>query len=87
MTGGSYNHTIIAGNLYAALHKLLANKSCSVFTGDMRLWVKKRRLYTYPDIMVVCGRPKFITKWIGLPPDSILLTIIVAAAYPYPELP
>ena len=59
MAGGSYNHNVIAGNLYAALHQFLAPKDCTAFTGDMRILVKKRELYTYPDVLVVCGRPKF----------------------------
>lgn len=27
--------------------------------GDIRLWIEKKNLYTYPDVMVMCGQPRF----------------------------
>jgi Uma2 family endonuclease len=56
MSGGSANHNRIAVNLATALSTQLANKPCEVFVTDMRLLVKRRQLYTYPDVMVVCGK-------------------------------
>ena len=61
MAGGSYNHNIITGNLFAALNQFVAAKPCAAFTSDMRLLVEKGDLYTYPDVMVVCGQPQFAT--------------------------
>lgn len=60
MAGGSYNHNIITGNIYAALHQFLAAKPCTVFTSDMRLLVEQNGLYTYPDVMVICGQARFV---------------------------
>jgi Uma2 family endonuclease len=55
MAGGSLNHNRIAKNTYFAIDEALTGKPCESFLGDVRLWVAKKELYTYPDIMVVCG--------------------------------
>ncbi|MCB0153793.1 MAG: Uma2 family endonuclease [Anaerolineae bacterium] len=60
MAGASANYNRIAGNLYAILNFGLESKPCEVFSSDMKLHVKQGELYTYPDIMVVCGRTKFV---------------------------
>ena len=59
LAGASINHNRIAGNLYANLNIALRGKSCEAFMADMRLWIKKEDLFTYPDVMVICGEPKF----------------------------
>ncbi len=59
MTGGSTNHNRIAGNIYIALNFSLPEQQYDVFIGDVRLWIPKVRLYTYPDIMVLFGLPEY----------------------------
>jgi Uma2 family endonuclease len=59
MTGGSTNHNQIAGNLYIALSLALKKQNYRIFIGDVRLWVPKVRLYTYPDVMVIFGIPEY----------------------------
>ncbi|NJK69183.1 MAG: Uma2 family endonuclease [Microcoleus sp. CSU_2_2] len=59
MTGGSTNHNQIAGNLYIALSFALKKRNYRIFIGDVRLWVAKVRLYTYPDVMVIFGLPEY----------------------------
>ena len=59
MSGGSANHNRIAGNLFVALRSALRGKPCEAFINDMRLQVKRHHLYTYPDVMVVCGKIEF----------------------------
>jgi Uma2 family endonuclease len=41
------------------LHQKLKSRSCRVYSTDLRLRVSPTGLYTYPDIMVVCGQPEF----------------------------
>jgi Uma2 family endonuclease len=55
MTGGLPNQNRIAGNFYAALNFALKGKPYDVFVADQRLWIPQKRVYTYPDIMVVQG--------------------------------
>ena len=60
MSGGSRNHSIIAANIITALNQALVDKPCEVYTSDMRLLVEANGLYTYPDVMVVCGKPQLV---------------------------
>lgn len=57
MTGASLRHNLIAGNILASLHAQLRERDCQVYASDMRLLVKATGLYTYPDVLVVCGEP------------------------------
>ena len=59
MSGASFNHNVITGNVYAALHQLLAKRPCQTFVSDMRLLTNPKGLYTYPDVIVVCGKIEF----------------------------
>jgi Uma2 family endonuclease len=60
MAGGSANHNRIVKNLLIALDAALEAKSCEAFITEMRLHIKKNGLYTYPDVMVVCGKLMFV---------------------------
>ena len=55
MAGGTANHNLITINVTASLRDAVRNKPCKAFMADMRLLVKRRQLYTYPDVMVICG--------------------------------
>ena len=59
MSGGSYAHFQIIGNLTGELHGALKKRPCSVGSSDLRLRVSLAGLYTYPDVIVICGEPKF----------------------------
>jgi Uma2 family endonuclease len=59
MTGGSTDHNDIAGNLYAHLKLALRGQPYKVFMGDVRLWIPGCRLFTYPDVMLIEGKPTF----------------------------
>lgn len=59
MAGASRNHTLIVGNVCAALHAQLRQKTCAVYPNDMRVKVIPSGLYTYPDVMVTCGVEHF----------------------------
>jgi Uma2 family endonuclease len=59
MSGAKWNHNVIAWNIGGELRQKLKNKNCSVCPGDMRVFVPETGLYTYPDLVVVCGEPQF----------------------------
>ena len=59
MTGGSRNHGLIAGNLVGELHSQLRDRPCEVYPADLRVQVSETGLYTYPDVVVVCGEARF----------------------------
>ncbi len=59
MTGGSTNHNHISLNMSIALRLALKGLDYNVFMGDVRLWMPKKRFYTYPDVMVIAGKPEY----------------------------
>jgi len=59
MTGASTNHNHISLNMSIALRLALKGLDYNVFMGDVRLWMTKKRIYTYPDVMVIPGKPEY----------------------------
>lgn len=59
MTGASRRHNLAAGNVLAALHLQLRKRPCEIYPSDMRVKVSPTGLYTYPDVVIVCGEPLF----------------------------
>jgi len=58
MTGASRKHNLISVNVLAALHSQLAGSPCEVYASDMRVRTPTD-LLTYPDVVAVCGEPRF----------------------------
>ena len=59
MAGASQEHNIISVNLTAELRTKLRRGPCQTFADDMRVRVTATGLYTYPDLVVVCGERIF----------------------------
>lgn len=59
MAGGSPAHNRIAANLIREIDTLLLDGPCVTYTSDQRVKVEATGLYTYPDVVVVCGEPQF----------------------------
>jgi Uma2 family endonuclease len=59
MAGGSREHSLIALNVGSELRAALRRKPCEVFNSDLRLKVESANRYTYADLTVACGTPRF----------------------------
>ena len=59
MVGASRKRNLIAGNIFGELRQALKGKPCEAYTNDMRVRIPATGLYTYPDVVVVCGEPEF----------------------------
>ncbi len=59
MSSASRRHNLISLNFGAELRTQLRHRPCEVYTSDMRVKVSPTGLYTYPDVVVVCGEPEF----------------------------
>jgi len=59
MAGASERHVLIVTNVVAELRGQLRRRPCTVYSTDLRVRVSPTGLYTYPDIVVVCGQPQF----------------------------
>ncbi|MGA0556376.1 Uma2 family endonuclease [Larkinella sp. VNQ87] len=58
--GASRNHNRIKENLSIGIGSYLKGKRCQSFSSDMRLHIPSNGLYTYPDLVVVCGEPQML---------------------------
>lgn len=59
MAGGTREHNLTAGNIFAALHTALEERRCEVYSSDMRIKIAATGRYVYPDVAVTCERPVF----------------------------
>jgi Uma2 family endonuclease len=59
MSGGSREHSPLTGNVAAVLWAQLRDRPCETYSSAMRVKVSSTGLYTYPDVIVVCGEPRF----------------------------
>ena len=59
MSGASYQHTIITMNISGELYIQLKGTACTVHTNDMRVRTSPETSYFYPDVVVVCDKPRF----------------------------
>jgi Uma2 family endonuclease len=59
MSGGSREHNLIVANVVRELTTMLKGRPCEVYPSNMRVKVSATGLYTYPDVVVVCGEPQF----------------------------
>jgi Uma2 family endonuclease len=59
MAGASERHVSIVANLMYILVGQLKGRPCKAYANDLRLKVSPTGLYTYPDVLVVCGAPRF----------------------------
>ncbi|HVF28480.1 MAG TPA: Uma2 family endonuclease [Pyrinomonadaceae bacterium] len=57
MSGASLEHNLIVANVVASLVQQLRGKECSALPNDMRVHIPATGLFTYPDVIVVCGKP------------------------------
>lgn len=65
MSGASFEHVTIGGNIYGQLFSKLRGGPCRPLTSDMR--VHAHDSYFYPDVTAVCGSPD-----LGGPPADTL---------------
>ena len=59
MVGASRRHNRIVTNLVTALDNQLRARPCNVYSNDMRVRVTSTGLFTYPDVVVTCGKEAF----------------------------
>lgn len=79
MAGASLRHNVIVGNFTGALRAAIGERNCFVLPTDQRLRVEATQSYTYPDVTVVCDRPRVTDE---RPPSLENPTLIVEVLSP-----
>lgn len=83
MAGAKRGHNRLVGNTFGQFYLQRRQHGCEVYSSDMRVCVSADGLYTYPDIVVVCGEPTFLDEQF----DTLLNpTIIIEVLSPSTEL-
>ncbi len=61
MSGGKYNHNLIAANIITVLNNTLEEKQqeYAVLGNDMKVYIPRTLSFVYPDAVVVCEKPLF----------------------------
>ncbi|MCY3740213.1 MAG: Uma2 family endonuclease [Candidatus Poribacteria bacterium] len=59
MSGASRAHSLIVTNISGELYIQLKGGTCEVHTNDMRVRTSPETSYFYPDVVVVCDKPRF----------------------------
>ena len=59
MSGASIAHNQITINVAAEIHMQFKKRPCHVYSNDMRIKVSPTGLYTYPDVVAICDKPRF----------------------------
>jgi Uma2 family endonuclease len=78
MSGASREHNLIAAHIVSELDQQLKGKPCEVYPSDMRVKVTATGLYTYPDVIVVCGEPKFEDNYVDTLLNPTLLVEVLS---------
>lgn len=55
MAGASVAHNHIVSNIIGHIYPALSGKSCNIYPNDLRVYVKSRESYFYPDATIICG--------------------------------
>jgi Uma2 family endonuclease len=73
MAGGSTKHNQISLNLSSELNFAFKRQPYCVYMTDVRLWIPKHRIYTYPDVMIIQGEPEYFQNR----QDTVLNPILI----------
>jgi Uma2 family endonuclease len=72
MAGATREHNLVAVNVASILREQLRATNCETYPSDMRVRLPSG-LYTYPDVSVACGEPKFLDDVV----DTLLNPILI----------
>lgn len=78
MSGASRKHNLITGNIGSEFNQQLRGKACEAYMSDMRVKVTATGLYTYPDVVVACGEPKFEDEYVDTLLNPTLLVEVLS---------
>lgn len=60
MAGAKEAHNLVAIHIARELDQQLRSRPCRAYPSDMRVRVSPGGLYTYPDVIALCGEPRFL---------------------------
>jgi Uma2 family endonuclease len=79
MAGASRRHNLLSVSTTSILYNQLLDKPCEIYPSDMRVKAEASdKLYTYPDISIVCGEPQLADEKFDILLNPIILIEILS---------
>ena len=78
MTGGTTDHNEISLNLTTNLRFNLRKQGYRVYMADVRLWIPRYRVYTYPDVMLIQGEAIYADKGTTTVMNPVLIAEVLS---------
>ncbi|MBT9586107.1 Uma2 family endonuclease [bacterium] len=78
MSGGSLEHNRLSRNVLGELYVALKGKKCEVLPSDIRLHMRVHQVFTYPDLLVVCGKPRLLRNRRDTVTDATLIVEVLS---------
>ncbi|MEX2140095.1 MAG: Uma2 family endonuclease [Pirellulales bacterium] len=83
MAGATREHNLVAVNVASRLVEQLRKTRCEVYPSDMRVRLPTG-LYTYPDVSVACGEPRFLDDEVDtLLNPNVIVEVLSASTEAY----
>lgn len=79
MAGGTTNHNKIAGNLYVNF-RVAFQQNYEIFIGDVRLWIPRYNIYTYPNIMIFKERSIYEGKGTTTVTNPLIIVEVLSSS-------
>jgi Uma2 family endonuclease len=71
--GGSRAHNLVVTNIVRELSLHFKNRSGEVYSYGQRVRIPETGIYTYPDVVVACGEPRFEDEHL----DTLLNPVLI----------
>ena len=78
MAGGSHNHSLLITKSVRLLDTALDGRDCEVHSEAMLLHIASANISTYPDTMVICGKPNFLDRRKNIVTNPIVIVEVVS---------
>lgn len=78
MAGASDPHTRISFNISGQLYNAFQTKPCRGWLGDMKGWVARENCYYYPDVIIVCNQPVFVSDRTDILTNPEVIMVILS---------
>jgi len=59
MAGATRQHNRISSNVVSEINQHIKSRDCNVYSSDLRVHVPSTGYFTYPDIVITCGKEEF----------------------------
>lgn len=84
MAGASMAHSRIITSISFSLFGQLRDRPCDVVSSETRVRVSATGLYTYPDLVIVCGTPQFADEHVDtLMNPTVLIEVLSPSTESY----